>query len=73
MELMYVPCMPDEEKGTCLGNKTLDDLKEYLVAPNFYIVWNQRRFDSDIYSGNPIIEESLVQSISFDTTRPSLI
>lgn len=40
MELMYVPCMPDEEKGTCLGNKTLDDLKEYLVAPNFYIVWN---------------------------------
>lgn len=70
---MYVPCLPDEEKQTCLGNYTLEDLQEYLVAPNFYIVRNEQRIDTMEFDNHPIIEESTVQSISFDTTYPSLI
>jgi hypothetical protein len=38
-----------------------------------YIIRNQRRFDQGVFAGNPIVEESLVSAIPFDTSFPSIV
>lgn len=48
-------------------------MQNYVVTPNFYIVMNQQRFDSQIYGSNPIISESTLLSIPFNPALPNLI
>lgn len=72
LEILYMPCLPDPKNNVCI-NKTLDDLQKYLQSPNMYIIRNQRRFDQGVFAGYPIVEESLVSAIPFDTSFPSIV
>ena len=44
LEFNFLPCVEDLENNLCV-NRTLEEIKEYLGAPNFLIYHNHERFN----------------------------
>lgn len=40
LEIMYIPCTPNNKTLTCMDN-SYNELLNYVVTPNFYMVVNQ--------------------------------
>ena len=44
LEFLLIPCQEDIENNVCV-NRTLEETKEYLGAPNLMIYYNDQRFN----------------------------
>ena len=53
------PCKEDLENGICV-NRTLQEIKDYLLPADLLIYLNTERFDSREYHDKKIVRESKV-------------
>lgn len=72
LAILYNPCTPNNFTNTCMSSN-FTALVEYLKAPSFIMLSNNQRFDSSIYSGDPIIKESVFTQTLFDPTRTGIV
>jgi hypothetical protein len=64
LDLLYLACLPDKKKGTCL-NTTREAAIKYLNPANLVLLVNQQRWDSTTFVSG---EKNIIKNSVFINT-----